>query len=112
MTSQMMTPRERLLRTLQGQPVDRVPIYTQIPFAITDDGFRPGPFHGYEDYDDWREQDPRYVELVRRMEEECDNLFIWRSPCMLSTPSSCHSMKLGHFRRSSERTERSSRSKR
>jgi hypothetical protein len=81
-----MTPRDRLLRTLQGQPTDRAPIYTQIPFALDERGFKPGPFHGYEDYDDWREQDPLYRELVQRMQEECDNLFVWRPPCMLTSP--------------------------
>jgi len=87
-----MKPRERLLRTLSGQQVDRIPVYTQIPFGLTPDGFRPAPFHGYEDYDDWRAQDPAYRRLVRRMEAECDNFFIWRPPCMLTgnffTPAS------------------------
>jgi hypothetical protein len=77
-----MTPRERLLLTLQGKPVDRVPIYTQIPFAVTENGFWPGSFHGYDDYDNWREKDPLYRELVARMQAECDNFFIWQPPCM------------------------------
>ena len=42
----------------------------------------PGAFHGYADYDSWREADPAYTEIVRRMELECDNPFIWRPPCM------------------------------
>ena len=77
-----MQPRERLLKTLRGEPVDRIPVYTQIPFALTAEGFRPGAFHGYADYDNWREEDPAYWRLVQRMEAECDNFFIWRAPCM------------------------------
>ena len=80
-----MEPRDRLLRTLAGEPVDRIPVYTQIPFGLTAAGFKPAPFHGYEDYDDWRTQDPAYWRLVRRMEAECDNFFIWRPPCMLAS---------------------------
>ena len=80
-----MRPDERLLATLAGRPHDRIPIYTQIPFAMAGDGsFRPGAFHGYDDYDDWRRRDNAYWRLVRRMEQECDNFFIWRPPCMES----------------------------
>jgi uroporphyrinogen-III decarboxylase len=79
-----MTPKERLMATLNGVQTDRVPIYTQIPFAVDKDGFKPGAFHGYDDYDNWRECDPEYWKLVRRMEEECDNFFIWRPKCMSS----------------------------
>lgn len=79
-----MTPRERLMATLDGERTDRVPIYTQIPFAVGEEGFRPGPFHGYDDYDNWRECDPEYWKLVKRMEKECDNFFIWRPKCMSS----------------------------
>ena len=82
-----MRPDERLLATLAGRPHDRIPIYTQIPFAMESDGsFRPGAFHGYDDYDDWRRRDNAYWRLVRRMEQECDNFFIWRPPCMESDP--------------------------
>jgi uroporphyrinogen-III decarboxylase len=76
------TPKKRLIATLEGSPHDRVPIYTQIPFALKEGSFVPGPFHGYADYDNWRQEDPAYVKLTRRMEKECDNLFIWRPPCM------------------------------
>jgi hypothetical protein len=79
-----MTAKARILRTLRGEKVDRVAIYTQIPFAVGPQGFRPGAFHGYADYDNWREQDPAYCRLVRRMEVECDNFFVWRPPCMES----------------------------
>lgn len=82
--SSSITPRERLTKCLSGQPVDRVPIYTQIPFALGEGGFEPGAFHGYADLDNWRKQDPAYWRLVRRMERECDNFFIWRPPCMQS----------------------------
>jgi uroporphyrinogen-III decarboxylase len=77
-----MDSKHRLLATLEGKPHDRIPIYTQIPFALSGKSFIPGPFHGYSDYDNWRQQDPAYVKLTKRMEEECDNFFIWRPPCM------------------------------
>jgi len=79
-----MTPKERLMATLNGEKTDRIPIFTSIPFAVGKDGFRPGPFHGYDDYDNWRECDPEYWKLVKRLEEECDNFFIWRPKCMIS----------------------------
>jgi len=81
-----VTSRERILATIEGKPTDRIPVYTQIPFAVDARGFKPGAFHGYEDHDDWRERDPEYIRLVQRMEGECDNFFIWRPPCMLSDP--------------------------
>ncbi|MFP4442992.1 MAG: uroporphyrinogen decarboxylase family protein [Spirochaetia bacterium] len=77
-----MTPKDRLLATLSGKPHDRVPVYTQIPFGLEGTSFVPAPFHGYSDYDSWRKKDPAYQKLVKRMEKECDNFFIWRPPCM------------------------------
>ena len=77
-----MKAKDRLLAALKGQPTDRVPIYTQIPFVVTAQGFRPGPIHGYADNDPWRELDPAYQRLVKRMEAECDNFYFWRPPCM------------------------------
>jgi len=77
-----MNSRNRLLKTLKGETPDRVPVYTLIPYALENRGFVPGAFHGYDDYDDWRKRDPLYWKLVRRMEEECDNFFIWRPDCM------------------------------
>ncbi len=77
-----MTSRERLESLLDDRPIDRVPVYLQIPFALTESGMKPGAFHGYADLDDWRECDPLYCELVSRMERECDNPFIWRPDCM------------------------------
>ena len=77
-----MNPRQRLLASLRGEPIDRVPIYTLIPFIATDAGFKPGAIHGYDDEDDWRWRDPAYCRLVQRMEAECDNFTFWRPPCM------------------------------
>ena len=57
---------------LHGEATDRIPLYTHIPFEVTPDGFEPGPFHGWEDRDPWRRQDPAYVRLVERMEAEAD----------------------------------------
>lgn len=78
----IMTPEKRLLNTIKGKPTDRIPVYTQIPFGVTAQGFKPAPFHGYDDYDNWRELDPEYQKLVGKMERECDNFFIWRPQCM------------------------------
>ena len=77
-----MTSRQRLLSLLRGEPTDRVAVYTQIPFALTEGGLKPGAFHGYADYDNWRENDKIYCDIVSRMANECDNAFIWRPPCM------------------------------
>ncbi|MBI3987811.1 MAG: hypothetical protein HY343_12870 [Lentisphaerae bacterium] len=77
------------MRALRGEPVDRPPIWTHIPFGLAATGFLPAPFHGYADGDRWREQDPAYGRLVRRMETDCDNCFIWRPPCMRSEPYLC-----------------------
>jgi hypothetical protein len=77
-----MNPKERLLACLRGEAVDRIPIYTLIPFVVTEKGFVPGAIHGYADEDDWRRRDPAYVRLVQRLQEECDNFTFWRPPCM------------------------------
>lgn len=77
-----ISAKERLQKTLKGETPDRVPIYTLIPYALENNRMVPGPFHGYSDYDDWRQQDPLYWELVQRMDAECDNIFMWRPECM------------------------------
>ncbi len=81
-----MTPRERLLAAITGRVVDRVPLWTHIPFRVAPTGFVPGPFHGYSDGDDWRPRDPAYWRLVQRMEREGDSLYLWRPPCMDDDP--------------------------
>ena len=77
-----MNAKERIMSTLNGLDTDRVPVYTMIPFALDGQSFIPGPFHGYSDYDDWRSRDSYYHKLVRRMQHECDNFFVWRPSCM------------------------------
>ncbi len=77
-----MKPKDRLMKTLRGETADRVPIYTLIPYALENSNLVPGPFHGYDDYDDWRKKDYLYWELVKRMDKDCDNIFIWRPECM------------------------------
>ena len=67
-----MNPRDRLLGTLGGQAVDRVPVFTCIPFEVTAEGFKPGPIHAYDEYDAWREKDPAYGRLVRGAETRMD----------------------------------------
>lgn len=77
-----MNPKSRLLKILKGEIPDRVAIYTLIPYALENGKLVPGPFHGYADYDNWRNHDPLYWELVQRMDEQCDNIFMWRPDCM------------------------------
>ncbi|MBI2438218.1 MAG: hypothetical protein HYV36_05330 [Lentisphaerae bacterium] len=88
-----MTARERLLNTLRGLPVDRIPVYTLIPFGLREgqappersaqaSAFIPAAFHGYADADPWRANDPAYRILVQRMADEGDNFFVWRPPCL------------------------------
>lgn len=77
-----MNAKERIMRTLNGFGTDRVPVYTMIPFALDGQSFIPGPFHGYSDYDDWRMRDKFYNKIVKRMQQECDNFFVWRPSCM------------------------------
>ena len=78
-----MESRDRLMNTLRGKPIDRVPVWTHIPFGLEGRNFVPAPFHGQRDCDDWRKQDPAYRRLIARMETECDNLFLWRSDSMI-----------------------------
>ena len=79
-----MTSKQRLSTVLGGSLPDRIPVYTQIPFGFDEVGFRPAAFHGYEDWDNWRAEDPQYRRLTQRMACECDNFFIWRPDCMSS----------------------------
>ena len=79
-----MTPAQRLGRVLAGELPDRIPVYAMIPFGLDGSRFVPAAFHGYDDWDDSRARDPRYCDLVRRMEEECDDSFVWRPKCMRS----------------------------
>lgn len=74
--------KNRLHDVLKGKEVDRTPVYTLIPFAIKNNHFIPGAFHGYKDIDDWRIKDPLYVELVSKMEIKGDNFFVFRPPSM------------------------------
>jgi len=78
----LLTARKRLLDTLAGLKPDRIPVYTLIPFGLEDGRFVPGPFHGYNDIDDWRRNDPLYMKLVERMDRECDNIFPFKPFCL------------------------------
>ncbi|MCK5812149.1 MAG: hypothetical protein KAG94_04580 [Clostridiales bacterium] len=74
--------KNRLLDVLSGKTVDKIPVYTLIPFALQNNHFIPGAFHGYSDIDNWRLNDQYYVELVNKMEQEGDNFFVFRPPSM------------------------------
>lgn len=77
-------PRDRLIAAVSGRTADRVPVYLQLPFRVSEVGFVPAQFAGYDEYDNWRERDPAYRRLVGRMEAEADNFYIWRPECMRS----------------------------
>ena len=57
-----MTSRERLLRTLNGQKADRVPIS-----LYEFDGF----------YDGWIRDYPEYVELLEYAKDKTDKMHFW-----------------------------------
>ena len=54
-----------------------MPIYTHIPYVVTENGFEPGAFDAKRDCDQWRKNDPAYARLVKRMEKEGDNWYVW-----------------------------------
>lgn len=76
-----MNPRDRLIKVLDGQKPDRIPIFTLIPFGIEKGKLVPGPFQGYTDIDEWRKNDTLYIDLVSRMDNECDNIYLFRPEC-------------------------------
>ncbi len=61
-----LTPKERLLRTLRREPVDRVPIstYELLPFGA----------------DPWYETQPSYSDLLKFIADNTDNLSLWDQP--------------------------------
>ena len=73
-----MNSKQRLLATLRGEPIDHVPIYTHIPYVVTENGFEPGAFDAKRDCDPWRKNDPAYARLVKRMAKEGDNWYVWQ----------------------------------
>ncbi|MBN2558694.1 MAG: hypothetical protein JXB33_08080 [Clostridia bacterium] len=77
-----MNARERLLNVLEGKKPDRIPVFTLIPFGIENGRFVPEQFHGYEDIDEWRKNDPLYCKLTDTMEKECDNIFLFKPACL------------------------------
>ncbi len=65
-----LSSRERILRTIAGQPVDRVPIWPPIPWHP----LRPEPAPG-----DWKAQ-PNYRQLIPLVTQFCDPLVILDIP--------------------------------
>ncbi len=67
-----MTSRERLLRTLNGKKVDRVPIS-----LYEFDGF----------YDGWIKNYPEYVEILEYAEGKTDKMYFWQPQSKSDSPS-------------------------
>ena len=59
-----LTSRERILNTIEGRPVDRIPIWPPIPWHP----LAPGPPEG-----DWKLQ-PNYLAILDKVKEHCDFL--------------------------------------
>lgn len=74
-----MTGRDRILKTLKGEKVDRVPIWLMGPFAREMD----------DDRESWTAKDSRYRELKKLYDESCEMFRQYRLPgCnrILATP--------------------------
>ncbi|HCG76702.1 TPA: hypothetical protein DEW49_02185, partial [bacterium] len=59
---ELMTSRERLLRTLKGEKVDRIPIS-----LYEFDGFYDGWIHNY----------PEYVKILEYAKDKTDKMYFW-----------------------------------
>lgn len=78
-----MTSQERILKTVKGERVDRVPVYA--PFVtgriINPAGIPVGPQVAYllmddvSALDEWITQDPNYQEIVKCAEEKCEKVW-------------------------------------
>ncbi|UCG94661.1 MAG: hypothetical protein JSW13_02590 [Candidatus Aerophobus sp.] len=83
-----MNSKQRILRTIRGQKVDRIPIYAPV---IT--GRIINPAHvpvglqvahllmdGVPALDEWITQDPNYLEIVKLAEEKCEKVWSYGFP--------------------------------
>ncbi|MCP4398269.1 MAG: hypothetical protein GY801_13355, partial [bacterium] len=62
MTQPQLTSRERVRRTIAGEPVDRVPIWAPIDW---------NPLHPDVEPDSWKAQ-PSAQEVIQATAEQCD----------------------------------------
>jgi len=84
----LMTSQERILKTIKGKKVDRIPIYA--PFVtgriINPAGIPAGPQVAYllmdnvSALDEWITQDPNYLEIVKCAEEKCEKVWTYGFP--------------------------------
>ena len=83
-----MNSKQRILRTIRGQKVDRIPIYAPV---IT--GRIINPAHvpvglqvahllmdGVPALDEWITQDPNYLKIVKLAEEKCEKVWSYGFP--------------------------------
>lgn len=80
-----MNSRERVLKTIRGEKVDRVPIYAP---HITGEVINPAEIpvsllvaylltDGVPALDEWMTKDPNYLEIVKLAEEKCEKVWTY-----------------------------------
>jgi len=80
-----MISRERILKTIKGEKVDRVPIYAPyITGELINPTGVPIPLmvayllmDGIQAFDEWITQDPNYLEIIKLAEEKCDKVWTY-----------------------------------
>ena len=86
--TEIMTSRERILKTVKGEKVDRVPIYAPCVTGriINPCGIPVGLQVAYllmdnvPAFDEWITQDLNYLEIVRLAEEKCEKVWTYGFP--------------------------------
>ena len=83
-----ITSQERILKTVKGEKVDRVPIYAPAPAGrhINPAGIPIGLqvayllMDGVSALDEWITKDPNYLEIVKLAEEKCEKVWTYGFP--------------------------------
>ena len=83
-----MTSKERILRTIKGEEVDRVPIYAPCvtgkiinPAGIlVGDQIAPLLMDNIPVLDEWITQDPNYLEILKLAEKKCEKVWTYYFP--------------------------------
>ncbi len=85
---EFMTSKERILKSIRGEKIDRVPIYAP---SVTGMVINPAGIpivhtvayllrDGVPDTDEWITQDPNYLEIVKLAEEKCEKVWTYEFP--------------------------------
>lgn len=85
---QEITSQERILKTVKGEKIDRVPIYAPAPAGrhINPAGIPVGLqvayllMDGVPALDEWITKDPNYLEIVKLAEEKCEKVWTYGFP--------------------------------